>query len=272
MPKEPFKLYTIGRQSRTLKQWREILGNSLPTDRVINLRMKDRNMTFIEAITYIKPQQIYEGEVYNNIEVLGNITRKEKSLVFCDVRCHCGKVFNTSAYKLKAKRTKSCGCLNKRGAKHNLSYHPLFNVWNNLNNRCNNPKDKSYKNYGAKGVTVCWEWHKDNPDGCQNFIDDMYPSYLKATKDGSKVQLDKDKLAIPGQPKTYSRLTCCWLSQADNVKLRDKTNITKLTDEQVKQIRLHRKNGMKFKDLTTMYDVNKSCISKIVNNISRKEV
>ena len=27
--------------------------------------------------------------------------------------------------------------------------------------RCNNPNNKSYKNYGARGITVCDEWNRD---------------------------------------------------------------------------------------------------------------
>ncbi len=30
-----------------------------------------------------------------------------------------------------------------------------------MKQRCNNPKNKSYKWYGAKGITLCDEWNND---------------------------------------------------------------------------------------------------------------
>lgn len=34
----------------------------------------------------------------------------------------------------------------------------LYSVWSNMKNRCNNPRSKEYRYYGAKGVKVCDEW------------------------------------------------------------------------------------------------------------------
>lgn len=34
----------------------------------------------------------------------------------------------------------------------------LYEVWYSMRQRCVNPKSKSYKNYGGRGVTVCAEW------------------------------------------------------------------------------------------------------------------
>ena len=37
--------------------------------------------------------------------------------------------------------------------------HPLWCTWHSMKQRCNNPKNKDYKNYGGKGIEVCDEWH-----------------------------------------------------------------------------------------------------------------
>jgi hypothetical protein len=42
-----------------------------------------------------------------------------------------------------------------------------------MHRRCYHPDHVGYPYYGAKGVTVCPEWHRDNPQGWQNFIDFM---------------------------------------------------------------------------------------------------
>ena len=41
---------------------------------------------------------------------------------------------------------------------HGMTGTPLFAVWMNMRNRCNNPKASDYKYYGGKGVRVCDEW------------------------------------------------------------------------------------------------------------------
>lgn len=45
----------------------------------------------------------------------------------------------------------------KRG-KHGMNKSPEHRVWVGMKQRCNNPKKKDYKWYGAKGVKVCQEW------------------------------------------------------------------------------------------------------------------
>jgi hypothetical protein len=35
----------------------------------------------------------------------------------------------------------------------------FYNIWSGMRTRCNNPKSKDYKWYGAKGISVCPEWN-----------------------------------------------------------------------------------------------------------------
>ena len=44
-----------------------------------------------------------------------------------------------------------------------------YHCWMSMRNRCYNPKHISYKDYGAKGVTVCKRWY----DSYVNFIEDI---------------------------------------------------------------------------------------------------
>jgi hypothetical protein len=44
--------------------------------------------------------------------------------------------------------------------KHGCKGTKLYNVWCAMKERCSNPHHKSYKHYGAKGITVCEEWSK----------------------------------------------------------------------------------------------------------------
>lgn len=59
-------------------------------------------------------------------------------------------------------KIKSFGnCTHKGNFKHGISSSnpELFNLWNTMRNRCENPKREKYKDYGGRGIKVCNEWH-----------------------------------------------------------------------------------------------------------------
>lgn len=39
--------------------------------------------------------------------------------------------------------------------------HPLYHLYYSIKMKCNNPNNPSYKNFGAKGITICEEWSKE---------------------------------------------------------------------------------------------------------------
>lgn len=81
-------------------------------------------------------------------------------------RCYCGHSLVVTGNALLRGNTKSCGCLSqevssangKLRATHGHSRERLYQVWSNMRARCRSPQHHAYKNYGARGVTVCPEW------------------------------------------------------------------------------------------------------------------
>ncbi len=71
---------------------------------------------------------------------------------------YCGKEFETNVARVKRGGSKSCGCLVGKNMTHGLTYNKFYKTWKGILRRCNNPKDKAYKNYGGRGITVCEEW------------------------------------------------------------------------------------------------------------------
>jgi len=51
---------------------------------------------------------------------------------------------------------------------HGMSQTPIYNVWKTMLGRCRNPNHYSYKNYGARGISVCDRWSY-----FENFYADM---------------------------------------------------------------------------------------------------
>lgn len=87
----------------------------------------------------------------------------------------------------------------------------LRNRLSGMVNRCYNQKDPSYKNYGAKGVTICKEW-LDSPIAFVKWaIGNGYNKSLVIDKD-----ILCDKLEI--YPKVYSPGTCVWITPQENSK------------------------------------------------------
>jgi hypothetical protein len=39
-----------------------------------------------------------------------------------------------------------------------LRHSPEYNIWNQMRQRCLNPRHKQFQDYGGRGITVCQEW------------------------------------------------------------------------------------------------------------------
>lgn len=48
-------------------------------------------------------------------------------------------------------------------------------AWQSMIRRCYNPKDKDHEKMKTLGVTVCDRWHPENPQGFDNFLEDLGP-------------------------------------------------------------------------------------------------
>lgn len=107
--------------------------------------------------------------------VLSESIKKQKRgrTVLCHCRCDCGVEKVIAFGSIVYRGQKSCGCQKskqsiERFTTHGLSRSRIYSIWQNMRNRCHNPRVKSFADYGARGITVCDRWHK-----FANFIEDM---------------------------------------------------------------------------------------------------
>lgn len=77
--------------------------------------------------------------------------------------CDCGAMIVRTADVLKRGINKSCGCLRRdmmaeRQHRHGGRDRKEYAVWNMMKQRCLNPRNAAFKDYGGRGIAVCDGW------------------------------------------------------------------------------------------------------------------
>lgn len=76
---------------------------------------------------------------------------------FCE--CECGGDAVVITANLTKGNSTSCGCKRREnGFRHGMADSRLYRVWLSMRQRCENPKDAAYHNYGGRGIYVCERW------------------------------------------------------------------------------------------------------------------
>lgn len=122
----------------------------------------------------MKPKDIKIGDRFDRLEVVGvaGMDRKRNRLFF--VNCNCGRsAFVVFGSSLTTGNTRSCGCaraegLLERTTTHGRSGTTEHTIWENMHQRCRNPKATKFNHYGGRGISVCERWAK-----FENFYADM---------------------------------------------------------------------------------------------------
>jgi hypothetical protein len=136
--------------------------------------------------------------------VTGYAEKRIHGAVAVKCRCACGTKRDVVLRVLMVGKTKSCGCGKVRpGSTLRKKYLVEYKAWVSMLGRCSNPKNDSWKYYGARGIAVCERWLSFD-----NFIEDMGPRPAGMSID----RIDNDK--------GYEPSNCAWATPAEQSKNR----------------------------------------------------
>jgi len=127
--------------------------------------------------------------------------------------CDCGQHIVVAGKCLKRGETTSCGCYSRertisRSTKHGLAprnnRHRLYGIYHHMIDRCGNSKNKDYRLYGGRGITVCQEW-----------MNDFKAFYDWAIINGYGDNLTIDRINGNGG---YDPSNCRWVTQTEQAR------------------------------------------------------
>lgn len=147
-----------------------------------------------------------KGHIYGDLEVIRIVVdepgRKKKWLC----KCKCGNECIVAGSNLRNGHTKRCSecgykMTSKKNMVHGKTRTKLYYVWRGILNRCENKKFKSFLDYGARGISVCEDWH------------DPKKFFEWAEESGYHDGLEIDRKDTNGN---YCPDNCRWITRKEN--------------------------------------------------------
>lgn len=159
-------------------------------------------------------QVLYRAD--NKIQACGHSTVMWRCL------CDCGVIKDIDSGSIRSGHTRSCGCLHDEAAKYSHRIHGkkgtrLYRIYQGMMNRCNNPNQPAYKNYGSRGIRVCEQW-----------IEDFMSFYNWAMTHGYSDDLTLDRIDVNVG---YSPENCRWISRKEQSLNRTDNHIVEFNGE-----------------------------------------
>lgn len=158
--------------------------------------------------------------------------------------CDCGNEAIVPAPNMHRGHTKTCGRCGyhkartvKAGTTHGMTDSREYEAWCTAKKRCFNPNCARYKNYGARGITMCPEWI----DSFETFYRDMGPRPPGTSLD----RIDNDG--------NYEKNNCHWADR--KTQMRNRQNAVRITHngETLPLKELAERSGIKYATLWARY-------------------
>ena len=145
------------------------------------------------------------GQRFGKVTVLSRVANNKHGRAVWLCKCDCGNEKEIPAANLKSGRTTSCGCysggLKRKTGTHGMTNTRIFHEWQSMLQRCNNPNNQRYEDYGGRGIKVCDEW-----------IDNFVSFYEWSMDNGYDEILTLDRKDVDGD---YSPDNCRWVTNLE---------------------------------------------------------
>ena len=107
------------------------------------------------------------GKRFGKLEARFPAYRGKSNNMYWYCQCDCGNGCFVNSQNLKSGKTKSCGCLRSEKASESNKHrghdiprknNRIYRIYQGMKTRCYNKTDKHYLYYGARGISICYEW------------------------------------------------------------------------------------------------------------------
>lgn len=154
------------------------------------------------------------GRVFGALVVLGRAGTKGTSATW-HCRCACGSVAEVRRNHLVTGHTSSCGCAKKAMATsqthartHGYFGTRVYKAWVNMKQRCLNPKNARFPDYGGRGISIDPRWER-----FETFLEDMG----EPPSNNHTLERDDNELG-------YSKQNCRWIPMEEQA-VNKRTNV-----------------------------------------------
>lgn len=128
----------------------------------------------------IRSRSHLDGKRFGRLLVVCRDSKSTNRQTVWACKCDCGNEVLVSHGSLTTGNSKSCGCLRadtvramrlSHGHRTGRRRSPEYTVWQCIKERCYNPRNKRYGDYGGRGISVCKRWL----DSFEHFLSDIGP-------------------------------------------------------------------------------------------------
>lgn len=154
------------------------------------------------------------GQKFGRLTAMKSIRIHGEKRAVWECHCECGNICNVVGKNLRSGNSQSCGCVRRKRfaamiIKHGKYGIAEYQVYFSAKNRCTNPNNREWKNYGGRGIEFRF-------NSFQEFLDHVGPR--------PSSELSIDRIDNMGHYEIGNLRWATWKQQANNKRLRSKTH------------------------------------------------